>query len=96
MILATLLAGLLGMVFQGISLNEATTAMATGYVSSTGVEQLDKLLTRGGMMSMMYVTLIAFCAFAFAGIMQATGMLKKIMDQMLNYINSTGSLVLST
>ncbi|MFP4547771.1 MAG: Na+/H+ antiporter NhaC [Fidelibacterota bacterium] len=96
MILATLLAGILGMIFQGISINNATSAMATGYVSNTGVEQLDKLLTRGGMMSMMYVTLIAFCAFAFAGIMQATGMLKKIMDQMLKFIHSTGSLIIST
>jgi len=96
MILATLVAGLLGMIFQGITLEKTTIAMATGYISETGISQLDKLLTRGGMMSMMGVTLIAFCAFAFAGIMQATGMLKKIMNQMLKYINSTGSLVVST
>ncbi len=96
MILATLVAGLLGMIFQGITLEKTTIAMATGYISETGISQLDKLLTRGGMMSMMGVTLIAFCAFAFAGIMQVTGMLKKIMNQMLKYINSTGSLVVST
>ena len=96
MVLATLFAGLLGIIFQGISVEEAVRAMAIGFVSDTGIVQLDKLLSRGGMMSMMYVTLIAFCAFAFAGIMQATGMLKKIMDQMLKYINSTGSLIVST
>ncbi len=96
MILATLTAGGLGMIFQGTSLQETTIAMATGYVSDTGIEQLDQLLTRGGMMSMMYVTLIAFCAFSFAGIMQVTGMLKKIMDQLLKYIHTTASLIIST
>lgn len=96
MILATLLAGLLGMFFQGLSIADVTQSMATGYRADTGVAQLDKLLSRGGMMSMMYVTLVALCAFAFAGIMQATGMLQKIMEQMLKNIHSTGSLIVST
>lgn len=96
MIIASLLAGFLAMVFQKTGIETVSRAMTIGYVSETGIVELDKLLSRGGMMSMMGVTLIAFCAFAFAGIMQVTGMLKKIMDQMLKHINSTGSLIVST
>jgi NhaC family Na+:H+ antiporter len=48
------------------------------------------------MMSMMGVTLIAFCAFAFAGIMQKSGMLNVILEYMLKFIKRKGSLILST
>jgi NhaC family Na+:H+ antiporter len=83
------------MIFQGAGMKELALAMTNGYVSETGVEIVDKLLSRGGMMSMMGVTLIAFCAFAFAGIVQRTGMLQVILDSLLKIIKNTGMLVTS-
>ena len=53
--------------------------MNTGYPARTGVEIVDKLLARGGLMSMMETQLVAFTAFAFGGIMQKTGMLTVIL-----------------
>ncbi len=96
MLISSFLAILLALVFQKVSFTTALSSLTTGYKSTTGLEDLDKLLTRGGMMSMMGVTLIAFCAFGFAGIMQATGMLKQILDSLAKFTRTTGTLIAST
>ncbi|MBN2366660.1 MAG: Na+/H+ antiporter NhaC [Calditrichaeota bacterium] len=96
MLFSSFLAVILALFFQKVSFSAALSSLTTGYVSNTGMEDLDKLLTRGGMMSMMGVTLIAFCAFGFAGIMQVTGMLNQILNSLTKVTRSTGSLVAST
>ena len=70
--------------------------MNTGYPARTGVEIVDKLLARGGLMSMMETQLVAFTAFAFGGIMQKTGMLTVILDRVMTLARRTGSLVAVT
>ena len=89
------LAAVLAFIFQDGSVQIVFDAMTNGFTSQTGVEQVDRLLSRGGMMGMMGVTLIAFCAFGFAGIVQRAGMLNVILDRLLNVIRSTGTLIAS-
>lgn len=96
MLLSSFMAIILGMIFQKISLTDALNALTLGYQSRTGNVFLDNLLTRGGMMSMMGVTLIAFCAFGFAGIMQSTGMLDQILKKLVRFTRTTGTLIAST
>ena len=96
MILASFLAAFLALIFQGGSFAGILNVMTEGYKANTGVPTLDNLLSRGGMMSMMGVTLIAFCAFAFAGIVRTAGMLQVILDRLLKIVRSTGSLIAST
>lgn len=96
MVIASLLAALLAVWFQEIPLPEVLNTMTLGFKADTGLPELDNLLSRGGMMSMMDVTLIGFCAFAFAGIVQRAGMLDVILERLLRIINRTGSLVLAT
>jgi NhaC family Na+:H+ antiporter len=96
MVIASLLAALLAVWFQDVTLPEVLNTMTLGYKADTGLSELDSLLSRGGMMSMMDVTLIGFCAFAFAGIVQQAGMLDVILERLLRVINRTGSLVLAT
>ncbi|MDZ7336378.1 MAG: Na+/H+ antiporter NhaC [candidate division KSB1 bacterium] len=95
MVAASALASLLALFFQKGSFQEILNAMTVGYTADTGVAEIDRLLSRGGMMSMMGVTLIAFCAFAFAGIVQKAGMLNVILDHLLKIVKSTGSLIAS-
>ena len=95
MVAASGLASLLALFFQKGSFQEILNAMTIGYTANTGIAEIDRLLTRGGMMSMMGVTLIAFCAFAFAGIVQKAGMLNVILDHLLKIVKSTGSLIAS-
>jgi NhaC family Na+:H+ antiporter len=95
MLLASLAAVILAIVFQKMPFVDTLNVMTSGYTADTGVQDVDKLLSRGGMMSMMGVTLIAFCAFAFAGIVQKTGMLQVILDWLLKFVRSTGMLIAS-
>ncbi|MFC2088044.1 Na+/H+ antiporter NhaC [Calditrichota bacterium] len=95
MLIASLIAVGLALLFQKTPFNEVLNAMTTGFKADTGLAEVDKLLSRGGMMSMMGVTLIAFCAFAFAGIVQKTGMLQVILDRLLKFVHTTGMLIAS-
>ena len=96
MLLSSFTAILLGLLLQETSLVNLLGTLTSGYQAHTGNEVLDDLLSRGGMMSMMDVTLIAFCAFGFAGIMQGTGMLDQILKKLGSFTRTTGTLVAST
>jgi NhaC family Na+:H+ antiporter len=74
----------------------AVKSMVTGYEANTGLDNVDKLLSRGGMVNMMHVTLIAFCAFAFGGIIQKTGMLDVLLEHLLKVANTVGKLIASS
>jgi len=96
MLLSSLVAGILAIIFQGASVTDVATAMNTGYQAQTGVPKVDELISRGGMMSMMETQLIAFTAFSFGGIMQRTGLLSVILDRVMKFANKTWSIVLTT
>jgi len=96
MLLSSFVAGTLAVIFQKASIPEIATAMNNGYVSNTGVEAVDNLISRGGMMSMMETLLVAFTAFCFGGIMQKTGLLSIILDKVMKFANKVWSIVLTT
>ena len=96
MLLSSAVAAVLALLFQKASLTVVAQAVNSGYVPATGVEVVDKLLSRGGMMSMMETQLVAFTAFAFGGIMQATGMLQILLDRVMKFADRVWSLVLTT
>lgn len=96
MLLSAALAVLLAVFIQGLDMQTAVESMVKGFEAATGDAMVDKLLTRGGMVSMMHVTLIAFCAFAFGGIVQKAGMLDVLLEHLLKVANTVGRLVAST
>jgi NhaC family Na+:H+ antiporter len=96
MLISALVAGVLAIFFQGASIPDVARAMNTGYESQTGVEVVDNLISRGGMMSMMGVQLVAFTAFSFGGIMQKTGLLAVIFEKVKAFTAKVWSIVLTT
>ena len=68
-------------------------ALADGYVSTTGVEVVDDLLTRGGMSSMLVTIWLVLAALSFGAVLEHTGMLMRLIDGALKRAQSTGSLV---
>jgi NhaC family Na+:H+ antiporter len=86
----------LAIIFQKASIPEVAAAMNTGYQAHTGVEEVDKLISQGGMMSMMEVQLVAFTAFSFGGILQRIGLLSVILNRVMRFTNKVWSLVLTT
>ena len=96
MLVSSAVAVALALGLQGLDIKTAVSSMASGYTSATGHEVVDTLLTRGGMANMMHVTLIAFCAFAFGGIMQKAGMLEVLLERLVRIANTTGKIIAST
>jgi len=92
----TALGALFAWIFQGAGLTEIVKAAHYGFVSGSGVEAVDNLLTRGGMDSMMWTVALILCAMSFAGVLEGTGMLKEIALKILSIAKSTGSLVTAT
>lgn len=81
---------------QGDSIAAAFEAMQSGYVLDTGNEMVDELLNRGGLDSMMYTVSLVMVAMTFGGILEYSGILQAMMNQLLKMIKSTGSLIAST
>ncbi|MBN1940516.1 MAG: Na+/H+ antiporter NhaC [Candidatus Aminicenantes bacterium] len=96
MLLSSFVAAVLAALFQKAGIVEIATAMNTGYPSATGVAEVDRLLSRGGLMSMMETQLVAITAFCFGGIMQKTGMLAVILEKVMAGARKAGSIVLVT
>ncbi|NIW38904.1 MAG: Na+/H+ antiporter NhaC, partial [Gemmatimonadetes bacterium] len=95
-LLASAIAGLIAVIFQGESLQAVSEAAVTGYIAHTGDPAVDNLLSRGGMGPMMEVTLIVFAAFSFAGIANRAGFLDVALGLLLRAARTTGSLVATT
>ncbi|MEH6568067.1 MAG: Na+/H+ antiporter NhaC [Halioglobus sp.] len=67
-----------------------------GYTSNSGNEFLDKLLSKGGMSSMLNTVWLILCALGFGGVMERTGILKYLLNLALRGVKSNGSLILTT
>lgn len=62
----------------------------------TGNESVERLLSQGGMMGMMFVILLVITAMVFGGSMELGGFLSAIIQPIINLAQSTTSLVAST
>jgi len=96
MLLSSVIAAALAVIFQKTPLTVVAQAVNTGYPAQTGVDLVDRLLARGGLMSMMETLLVAFTAFSFGGIMQKTGMLAVILDRVMKAADRVWNLVFVT
>lgn len=67
-----------------------------GYSADTGNAFLDRLLSKGGMSSMLTTVWLIICALALGGVMERLGILEYLLNLMLRGVKSTGSLVATT
>ncbi len=72
------------------------TALHSGFVLESGVPMVDDLLTRGGMASMLNTIWLVVCALTFGGVLETAQLLNKIVEKVLTFANSTGSLIITT
>jgi NhaC family Na+:H+ antiporter len=106
-----LLGGLLAMVLQpqvvldyanspklseGLAMTKGVwMALYGGYVATTGVAEVDNLLSRGGMSSMLTTIWLILTALSFGAVLEHAGMLGRLIESALRTAKSTGSLVLT-
>lgn len=94
--LGAISAAILGLLLQDNSYGDLLNAAYGGYASTTGVEEVDSLLTKGGFTSMLYAISIVICAMMFGGIMEHTNQLKVIVQRILRLATGRASLITST
>ena len=90
------LGSIFAVIFQGADFGAVIDAANYGFVSETGVELVDNLLSRGGMQDMMWTVSLIITALSFGGILESTGMLGVVAGNILKLAVNTGSLVLAT
>lgn len=83
-------------VFEDVQFNALAKMMTSGYVSKTGVAQIDPLLSRGGLMSIMPTVLLLCSGMAFGGVLERAKVLEVILEAVLRGARSTTRLVAST
>ena len=71
-------------------------ALYGGFELNSGNASLDDLLSRGGMASMLPTVWLIMSAMMFGGVMETTGMLRKIGQTILGFVAGTGSLIAAT
>ena len=96
-ILTLLMISLLGaataFIIQGSTITDIMQSMSSGFVSATGVEFLDDLLSRGGIDSMLNTIALVIIATALGGILEETGAFKVLVGSMISRIKRPGSMV---
>lgn len=81
---------------QGGNVADAVNTLHDGFAIETGNAMVDELFNRGGIDSMMYTVSLTIVAMTFGGVMEQTGMLRAIVNQILKIARSAGSLIAST
>ena len=71
-------------------------AMATGFKESSGIKEVDALLSRGGMESMLKTIWLIIAAVNFGALLEEFGMLAKLIDPVITRAHTTGRLLATT
>lgn len=70
-------------------------AMATGFEMTTGIADVDRLVSRGGMDSMLLTLWLIFGAVTFGALLEQFGLIARLVDPMIASATSTGRLFLT-
>ena len=93
---AAVLGMLAAVLVQGASITEILQGIMNGFTASTGVEAVDALLNRGGLLSMMKTVALAIVALSFAGVFECTGMASSILKKVVSHVKTERGLVIAT
>ena len=70
-------------------------AMATGFTASTGITDVDRLLSRGGMDSMLFTLWLIIGAVTFGALMDELGFIGRLVEPMIVRATTRGKLYLA-
>jgi len=80
--------GATAMILQGQSLQSIFDYANNGYSISTGIQEIDSLLNRGGIQSMMWTISLILIALGYGGALEKTGCLKSIINKIKSKVTS--------
>ncbi|WP_134687074.1 Na+/H+ antiporter NhaC [Brevibacillus migulae] len=96
-LLAGIVAGLLLLFFTNdtVTWSSLVGIMQDGFVAQTGVEEVDRLLSRGGIQSMMWSVSLVLLSLGLGGLLQEFGVIQRLVEPMLG-VASRAKLIFST
>ena len=80
---------------QGAGVKHIAQSLMGGYASNSGVKQIDALLSRGGISSIMGTLVLLISGVAFGGVLEKMRTLEALIDATLRWAQTTGRLILS-
>ena len=89
-------AAVLAVAMQDRTVSEVLNSLHTGYASDTGLERLDVLLSRGGIVNMMWTMSLALLALSLGGILDRAGFVRVLLSGLLKRIRRSASLIATT
>ena len=111
LLVGTLLGGVFAVIFQPHIITQISgiegNAIQASYVAiinamggeisiTTSNAMINDLLSTGGMYGMLNTIWLILCAMMFGGVMEATGILNRISSSIIQYAESTGSVIATT
>ncbi|KGX90347.1 Na+/H+ antiporter NhaC [Pontibacillus marinus] len=96
LVIVSALGGFIAVFVQGSGVSEVINAMTDGYKSQAENETIKELLSRGGLTSMLNTIGLIVVATALGGMLEGVQVFKVLLEQAIEKIQSTGSLILST
>lgn len=85
-----------GMTGLAAAFTGAWIALFDGYQSSSAAGEIQSLLNRGGMASMLNTIWLIISAMVFGGVMERTGLLRRLVRALLAFARGTTSLIMTT
>lgn len=93
------IAGAVGMIFiqnPQTSLSGLATVIESGFVATTGNQQIDSLLSRGGIESMMPTVSLIILTLSLGGLLIEFGLISTVMDVVSKKMTNTPKLIFTT
>lgn len=95
--LGVIAGAILAPIFQpGVSFGNILEAANDGFVMESGIEALDALLSKGGLMGMSESILMTVIAMMFGGIMEGTKQLEVVINKVTQFVKSGPGLIAAT
>lgn len=96
LIVSSLVALLLSTFHTSLSFMDYCQILYSGYVSETGVEVIDSLLTRGGISSMFFTIMLVVLSLSMGGLLFALGIIQTLLSKFDQLLKSVGALITGT
>ena len=94
-VVSAIVAMFIALLLQKYSLIDMMSYMNYGFKIDTGNFDVDKLLNRGGLQSMMWTVSIGYLGLSYGGILEKTGVLNTLLNSMQTITKNSRNLILS-
>ncbi|SCZ80043.1 Na+/H+ antiporter NhaC [Acidaminobacter hydrogenoformans] len=95
MVIASLVGMVLAIVINGYSLYEMMGYMNYGFSIDTGIADVNRLLNRGGLQSMMWTVSLGYLGLSYGGILEKTGTLDALLGKMAVITRNARNLIIT-